>query len=241
MGSDGSRTRACPSHVPQPFPRRLRPTSFRSHATVSTIRREVVGVAYRQLPLGLRRSVFQRTHHGRVPPRNGAQENGLSVATAAAGRRGRVSLHRALGGWDGGAPSFRRRRRHGSLEKTGMHQLHTLLRRPAEQTQVHTPLVRPELAPGLVAVATRSPEPTPTTSSQPCSLPSAMPSPRTSLSPSRSRQIRQPRLPTALEALSRTGDTERHSRLAGARLQRRQMRRAMLPISHGSELATVSP
>ena len=46
IGSDGSRTRACAGHIPQPFPRRLRPTSFRSHATVSTIHREVIGVAY---------------------------------------------------------------------------------------------------------------------------------------------------------------------------------------------------
>ena len=47
IGSDGSRTRACAGHIPQPFSRRLRPTSFRSHATVSTIHREVIGVAYR--------------------------------------------------------------------------------------------------------------------------------------------------------------------------------------------------
>ena len=31
IGWDGNRTRACARHIPQPFPRRLRPTSFRSH------------------------------------------------------------------------------------------------------------------------------------------------------------------------------------------------------------------
>ena len=47
IGSYGSRTRACASHVPQTFPRRLRPKLFTIHATVSPIHREVNGVAYR--------------------------------------------------------------------------------------------------------------------------------------------------------------------------------------------------
>lgn len=47
IGSYGSRTRACASHVPQTFPRRLRPILFTIHATVSPIHREVNGVAYR--------------------------------------------------------------------------------------------------------------------------------------------------------------------------------------------------
>ena len=45
--SDDSRTHACASHVQQPFPRRLHPTSFTSNVTVLTIRREVIGVACR--------------------------------------------------------------------------------------------------------------------------------------------------------------------------------------------------
>ena len=77
IGSDGSRTRTCASHVPQPFPRRLRPASFTSHATVSTIHREVIGVAYR--PARRSRPAFGPWTRARGASRSSGQPDSTHV------------------------------------------------------------------------------------------------------------------------------------------------------------------
>ena len=98
--AEAMRARACASHVPRSFPQRLRPTSFTSLTTVSTIHRKVIGVAYRPhnapdtlMVRGLeqaeredsRRSGQPDSTHGRWTVR--APRIGLCLALGESGRR----------------------------------------------------------------------------------------------------------------------------------------------------------